>query len=75
MIDYSLYGLRHEDAQLYREKLSAILGDSIFHLLMDQRAINKDNILKHLINEIERQPDEMQKYYRAALETIGVHAR
>ncbi|MFI8418059.1 hypothetical protein ACQKDS_14270 [Serratia sp. NPDC078593] len=75
MIDYTLYGLPQENAHLYRDKLSAIFGESIIHLLMAQRAINKDNIFKYLVSEIERQPEHQQKYYRAALETIGLHAR
>ncbi|AVJ17236.1 hypothetical protein HF675_14690 [Serratia sp. JUb9] len=75
MVDYSLYGMPQDNAKIYREKLMVIFGESVLHLISSQRMVNKDNIMKYLVQEIERQPEDIQKYYRVALETVGVHAR
>ncbi|AML59051.1 Uncharacterised protein [Serratia rubidaea] len=75
MVDYSLYGMPQDNAQIYRDKLMVIYGESVLHLISSQRTVNKDNIMKYLVREIERQPEDIQKYYRVALETVGVHAR
>lgn len=75
MVDYSLYGMPQDNAQVYRDKLMVIYGESVLHLISSQRTVNKDNIMKYLVREIERQPEDIQKYYRVALETVGVHAR
>ncbi|AGB82068.1 hypothetical protein D781_1774 [Serratia sp. FGI94] len=75
MVDYSLYGMPQDNAQIYRDKLMVIFGESVLHLISSQRTVNKDNIMKYLVREIERQPEDIQKYYRVALETVGVHAR
>ncbi|QHA89787.1 hypothetical protein FO014_00940 [Serratia rhizosphaerae] len=75
MVDYSLYGMPQDNAKIYRDKLMVIYGESVLHLISSQRTVNKDNIMKYLVREIERQPEDIQKYYRVALETVGVHAR
>ncbi|CAI0772982.1 Uncharacterised protein [Serratia entomophila] len=76
MIDYSLYGLNENDVDEYRTQICCLIGKSVIQVLSSNKAISKQNLLSHLLYEVERQSDDyFQKLHRAAIEVIGVNGR
>lgn len=74
-VSYKALGISHFDREEYNQNAFRALGECLVLLISSGKTINKDNILKTIISEMEKQPDESHKAYRLALEIVGLHGR
>lgn len=72
-VNYKAIGISHLDINEYTRNATLALGECIMLLISNGKTINKDNILKTIISEMEKQPDDIHKAYRLALEVVGLH--
>ncbi|AKK84190.1 hypothetical protein ABY61_00845 [Klebsiella aerogenes] len=68
-------GISQFDIEEYNQNAFRALGECLVLLMSSGKTINKDNILKTIISEMEKQPDDSHKAYRLALEVVGGHGR
>ncbi len=74
-VDFKAIGISHFDIDKYNRNAIRALGECLVLLISSGKTINKDNILKTIISEMEKQPDDSHKAYRLALEVVGRHGR
>lgn len=72
-VNYKAIGISHLDINEHTRNATLALGECIILLISNGKTINKDNILKTIISEMEKQPDDIHKAYRLALEVVGLH--
>ncbi|MCU8823214.1 hypothetical protein NFJ68_16650 [Klebsiella aerogenes] len=74
-IDYKALGITNEMIPAMSAHVSLALGESLSLLISQGKEINKDNLLKTLINEIEKKHDDIHRAYRLAIEILAIHGR
>ncbi|MEB7619150.1 hypothetical protein [Klebsiella aerogenes] len=74
-VNFKAIGISHFDREEYNRNAIRALGECLVLLISSGKTINKDNILKTIIYEMEKQPDDAHKAYRLALEVVGLHGR
>lgn len=74
-VNYNAIGISHFDIDEYTRNAIIALGECVVLLISNEKTINKDNILKTIISEMEKRSDESHKAYRLALEVVGGHRR
>ncbi|MEQ4760951.1 hypothetical protein [Klebsiella aerogenes] len=72
-VNYKAIGISHFDREEYNQNAIRALGECLVLLISSGKTINKDNILKTIISEMEKQHDDVHKAYRLALEVVGGH--
>ncbi|HBT3149761.1 TPA: hypothetical protein MBF30_004997 [Klebsiella aerogenes] len=74
-VNFKAIGISHFDREEYSRNAIRALGECLVLLISSGKTINKDNILKTITSEMEKQPDDAHKAYRLALEVVGLHGR
>lgn len=72
-INYKAMGISHFDTEENNRKAYFALGECLFLLIASGKTINKNNLLRILTSELEKQDDEAHRAYRLALELVGEH--
>ena len=74
-IDYKALGVNNDMISILNSHATFALGESLSLLMSQGKEINKDNLLKILINEIEKKHDNTHRAYRLAIEILAIHGR
>ncbi|HBT4573933.1 TPA: hypothetical protein MB296_004760 [Klebsiella pneumoniae] len=74
-IDYNAMGITSEMVSKVNTQATLALGECVLALIMQEVEINKDNLLKTLIGEIEKKHDDTHRGYRVAMEMLAIHCR
>ncbi|KDL60590.1 hypothetical protein [Klebsiella variicola] len=74
-IDYNSMGITNEMISNINAHASLALGECVLILIIQEMEINKDNLLKTLICEIEKKHDDTHRGYRLAIEMLAIHCR
>lgn len=74
-INYKAMGISHFDIEENNSNAYLALGESLFLLISSGKTINKNNLLRILASELEKQDGNTHRAYRLALELVGEHGR
>ncbi|MGR7806382.1 hypothetical protein ACU6ZY_20920 [Klebsiella aerogenes] len=72
-IDYKALCISKDEIPHMRAMAYHALGESVVFLMSNRKKINKENLLKTLINEIEKQQEDTHRAYRLALEMLALY--